>query len=600
MESKTIEVFSISAKTCTLKYYDQENGDTILADNKKYIIPIYQRPYSWGDVEIRKFLSSIVTSFWGNDGNIAKESMFIGTMQLSDKKNGSGQDIIDGQQRLTTFLILLKVLKHRFPNCEELKDINLDWLSTRVNNGTQQVLLNEFLSNNLVHNDDNNPYLKNAFIINKIIDKEVKDEEDNSLTFDIDKFVDHLLRNIYFVVIETHAGLSKTLQIFNTINTTGLDLNGADIFKIKMYEYLTSIKHLDESSFDEISKLYKKIDDFNKDMGSVKFTITNILNIYQYILIAKYNLPNILYSFGTDTFFERLFDTIFKINLWEHFKNNLDGIELSLKDIERIIDVRCEWQNDLINKNRLTVEDVCALNFIWLSRYGRYWILAFVFLYKFKDEGDSWNKMLLFIKQLSKLYIIYSVRFQKVINEVHTFTYSLINDIICKSSEEVINSINKKIFRNYRIGGDFEIVLTGDIANNTKVKNIICRLSAMLEEDFQTNDTGKIKSIENSLFESKIDIEHIQSYNDSDVNQKENIRTEWGDNINSIGNLMVLERNKNQYLSNSRYEVKIKEYPSSSFSIVKKQVEAYSEWDLAKCKERKEKEKEKIIKYIFS
>ena len=111
-ELKVANSFSINANTCTLKHNSQKNGDTIFGRNAKYVIPIYQRPYSWTDEQVRKFLSDIFSSYWGNEGNIVEEPMFIGTMQLSEKNGNNEQDIIDGQQRLTTFLVLLKILKH--------------------------------------------------------------------------------------------------------------------------------------------------------------------------------------------------------------------------------------------------------------------------------------------------------------------------------------------------------------------------------------------------------------------------------------------------------------------------------------------------------
>lgn len=73
------------------------------------------------------------------------------------------------------------------------------------------------------------------------------DNEGNQLaefSENIDSFVEYILNDILFVVIETVAGLSKTIQIFNTINTAGLDLNGDDLFKVRLYEYLHDIKTL--------------------------------------------------------------------------------------------------------------------------------------------------------------------------------------------------------------------------------------------------------------------------------------------------------------------------------------------------------------------
>ena len=374
--------FSIAAKTCTLKYNSQNNGDTIFSGDKRYVIPIYQRPYSWTEDQIRKFLSNIFSSYWDNEQKIIEEPMFIGTMQLTERKKQGEQDVIDGQQRLTTFLILLKILKHKFDDIEELKSIPLDWLSTKVNNGKQQIYLEETLNSDLTPNDETlNPYLKNAFLINEVFEEETRDDNGSPIALEVNRFIKHLLSNVYFVVIETKAGLSKTLQIFNAINTTGLDLNGGDIFKIRMYEYLRDKKNMNENAFDEVSKLYEIIDNSNSQVGYKLTDIKEILGIYQFILIAKYNLPVTLYSYSTDTFYERLFDTVFEINQWEHFKGNVKTIDLSVEEIVRVINVRCEWESNWFE----TAEDACSYTFIEWSRYSRYWILIPIFLYRFKD-----------------------------------------------------------------------------------------------------------------------------------------------------------------------------------------------------------------------
>lgn len=54
------------------------------------------------------------------------QTMFIGTMQLSELKKDNTQHIINGQQRITTFLILLKVLKSKYQHIRSLQNISLD------------------------------------------------------------------------------------------------------------------------------------------------------------------------------------------------------------------------------------------------------------------------------------------------------------------------------------------------------------------------------------------------------------------------------------------------------------------------------------------
>lgn len=596
--------FSINATTCTLKNNSQNNGDTILNGNKHYIIPIYQRPYSWTEEQIKKFISDIFRSFYGYDKKTPSEPMFIGTMQLSEKKfitaNKSSQNIIDGQQRLTTFLVLLKLLKIQFPENKELKNISLQWLETRVNNGEQNKYLQEFISSDNIEISNNainkNKYIQNASIIKEILDEELKDDKNEDVDFDLDSFLKHLLSNIYFVIIETKAGLSKTLQIFDAINTTGLDLNGGDIFKIRMYEYLTDKKKYGEKAFKEISNLYAEIDRQNNEYN-LHINITEILDIYKYVLIAKNNLPTVLYTYGTDTFFNRLFDTIFNINEWTNF-GNTKNIDLSLSDISQIIKIRYYWEK----MEYQTTEDACSMNFIWWSRYGRYAILIFVFMYHFKNEDNFEQKIFTFIKQLSKVFIIYSIRFQKSINEIHRFIYSLLQTIDKKSYLEVINEINQKIEDNKQHAlSHLSWYLTENLTQNRKRKDIVCRLSGMLEEDYE--NSKDINEIADKLFDWQnfpIDIEHIQSLNDENIEEREEIWKKWGDNINSIGNLMILERDKNRSISNKPYKSKIKEYKNSKYKIVKKQVDTYSEWSLEQSLERKEKELKKMLKYLFN
>ena len=62
---------------------------------------------------------------------------------------------------------------------------------------------------------------------------------------------------------------------------------------------------------------------------------------------------------------------------------------------------------------------------------------------------------------------------------------------------------------------------------------------------------------------------------------------------------MVLEQKINRSISNDPYHIKVKSYPTSSFNIVKNQVETFNEWNLQSCITRKEKEVNKIINYLF-
>jgi hypothetical protein len=592
--------FSINAGTYTLKHNSQNSKNIILNGVTNYVIPIYQRPYSWTEIQLKKFVNDIFASFWGYEQDKNAEPMFIGTMQLSELKKDNTQHIIDGQQRITTFLILLKVLKSKYLHIHSLQNISLDWLSTEVNNGEQQENLKELLAQNqIVGSNENslNKYIENAKLIDKLIDNQTDSEQ-----FEIERFIEHLFSNVYFVVIETKASLSKTLQIFDAINTTGLDLNAGDIFKIRMYEYL-NVNGENKKAFNEISALYEKIDLNNKTFKSEIANIQSILHIYQFFLIAKYNLPNVLYTYGTTTFFDRLFETLFNINQWEHFRNTLksNNLELKLNEIDSIIDLRYKWEDKWRNNTYSNVENAGLLHLWWWSRYGRFWILNFLVLNSLQNESDNYEKLEKFTKQLTKLYLIYSLLYQKSINEINgSFTNQLTKLIVNNSFNSVMQHIIDKINQHY----DWKKrrlteIISGDILYSAKVKNILCRLSALLEENTNSTEQNDIRALKKNLFWNALDIEHIQSYNDENIEERDKIKSEWGENLNSLGNLVVLEQNINCSINNVTSK-KLDGYKKSSLRIVNdKLTEQYSDWNLKKCIDRKDYEVNKIIKYLM-
>ena len=101
------------------------------------------------------------------------------------------------------------------------------------------------------------------------------------------------------------------------------------------------------------------------------------------------------------------------------------------------------------------------------------------------------------------------------------------------------------------------------------------------------------------IFHFPIDIEHIQSYNDENKEERDIIKETWGENLNSLGNLVVLEQKINRSISNSENK-KLENYKRSSYNIVNKTLaDQYDSWNLNKCLTRKSYEVSKICKYII-
>lgn len=93
------------------------------SSQKSFIIPVYQRAYSWSDEEWKIFLQDILEQIRGNN------NYFYGNLLLETIKKGVEYEVIDGQQRLTTLSIfmrsLISIIKERQEKEEEI-DIDVE------------------------------------------------------------------------------------------------------------------------------------------------------------------------------------------------------------------------------------------------------------------------------------------------------------------------------------------------------------------------------------------------------------------------------------------------------------------------------------------
>ena len=82
-----------------------------------YIVPDYQREFVWTDKEVQQLLNDIDEQV---DYGSSRE-YFVGTVLVSPSVDKNHYEVIDGQQRLTTFFLLLCALRHMFQGEEQLQ-----------------------------------------------------------------------------------------------------------------------------------------------------------------------------------------------------------------------------------------------------------------------------------------------------------------------------------------------------------------------------------------------------------------------------------------------------------------------------------------------
>ncbi|WP_154436200.1 DUF262 domain-containing protein [Helicobacter pylori] len=229
-----------------------------------YQIPIYQRPYQWTEENCEKLLDDLFSSY-----ECYKESdYFCGSLVLiaigiDSKTNATTYDIVDGQQRLSTFILLAKVLVTLYnkdlnttsrgllekslgdTDGEKRKRLIFNTIGLNAKDDFQDTLkffddLDASKGENSKSNDPSkgkNSYLKNAVCLKNYLEK--KEIED----------INHFIRWLYFKVIfikTTCSNISMALRIFSVLNARGLPLHAIDVFKVELLKKLAKEKDQEE------------------------------------------------------------------------------------------------------------------------------------------------------------------------------------------------------------------------------------------------------------------------------------------------------------------------------------------------------------------
>ncbi|MGL2823801.1 DUF262 domain-containing protein [Helicobacter pylori] len=241
---------SIKGEACQLK------GILATEFDSYYQIPDYQRPYQWTEKNCEKLLDDLFSSYEYYKGS----GYFCGSLVLivintDSETNAETYDIVDGQQRLSTFILLAKVLatlydKDLNPTSRELlekslgdidgeKRERLHFNAMGLNAKDDFVYALEHFNDSQASKNKNNKnnYLKNAICLkNYLKGKEIKD---------INDFIKWLYFKVVFIKT-TCPNVSMALRIFSVLNARGLPLHAIDVFKVELLKKLANKKDQEE------------------------------------------------------------------------------------------------------------------------------------------------------------------------------------------------------------------------------------------------------------------------------------------------------------------------------------------------------------------
>lgn len=416
---------------------EQKSILTIFSGNSQYVIPPYQRQYSWQEEQCAELLEDLKRAFLEN----SQEGYFLGNIIIaknSDSKNKL--EVIDGQQRLITLTLFIKVLLSHDKSNDDLK--KAIWLT---DSRTKEIVEQRLVTN--VFEDKDAKYLRDALEIDfeiynyRKIDKNENNFLKNICYFyneisefsknnTIQEFVDFILYEVTLLPIETedsdqNKAREKALKIFETINDRGMSLSDSDIFKAKLYSM--ALNELNQDVFIE------KWKDLDSECSNIDYKIDDIFKIYIHIIRGEKGIKSS--EIGLREFYTQSEHSPFEAKDYNEIVNNLFDIIYVVKFYKDII------QNTHINSN-------LSKWFQLVDRYTNQYPLMALFTFMYKNSTNNHNALIDFSKNLVRFayaqgsttrikYKIYNI----IIDVMHGKEFSYIPQNIERSSFEYLGAL---------------------------------------------------------------------------------------------------------------------------------------------------------------
>lgn len=528
-----------------------------------FVIPEYQRPYSWSDDEIITLFEDLWEFSIERTHSDGAKNYFLGCV-VSYEENGERQ-IIDGQQRITSLFLLLRAVFSML----EKEDNKTD----EVNNFIQKIKPALWKENEMTGKEDRSKILLRSKVVtdsgNLILrnilesgeaDKNAKDnysknynklkelyiQKSQSSPNQIYHFVLALLN--YSILLPITADDQETaLTIFNTLNNRGLPLSDADIFKSYIY------KKLDDIGKKAFINKWKKLE---TDAEKVNESIQSLFYYNMFYMRArekddKSTTPGVR-KYYLDKNKNRLTPEVIdnltvNLQLWKviNGREAVDGEEWSQNmDIRKILDCLSSYTNE----------------------FWKYPVSIF-----FMEHKDKANFEEIFLKFLRKLYVMLLTRYLEVP------TINAVKVDILKLNVQIINNSHPDFYAGFEEKKlEDEYAVNAEKARTDKLiiaphKNMVRMLLKVLayQENTQTDLLPGYWEIEH-IFPQTWDSKYY-TLNEEEANEK----------LEHLGNKLPLEKKLNISASNNYFAKKKDRYKDSKIVIIKKLGDStLDEWNL--------------------
>ncbi|ABG86030.1 DUF262 domain-containing HNH endonuclease family protein [Clostridium perfringens] len=553
----------------------------LLSNKFLFEIPDYQRAYSWTKENLKQLVEDIWESVELNKARGNKEfdqyePYFLGSIVLCSKEykdDGCGiYDVIDGQQRLTSIIMLIAAIRDLIDN-EEYKKVLSDLIYQKPNvlmgikesirvkaRGKEEEFFKKYILTNggteLVKDldmEELSEAKQNMVNAIEVFRDSFFNENGELLEEKLNEFIVYLLQKVVLVVITTES-FTSAFRLFNVINARGLPLTDSDLLKSENLRVMNP----------EIRKEYTDIwESHEQDLGKEKLD-----QIIGFMRTMK--LKNKVEESVYEEFSKKIFRNEPEY-LGVNFVNHLTAVK-ALYDkyiidgnLEGVSEEEKSYYKNLINIMRefLPYDD-------WMAAVIR-------FAEKFNDD----KLVLEFVKVLEKRLVIDWVNGNSFADRLNR-VYGILEVIEEKDSLEEIKEAPVFLYDLERTTAYFENALN-DIDFYSKGRMMIPKyIFVRLDMEKRANEVLD--------YSDKIMIEHVLPRNAKEAYWKDNFSADQRRNwANKFGNLVIITGAKNTRANNKPFAEKVEQYLSkkSDFAITKEVLEL-SDWNMDSLKDRHE------------
>lgn len=561
-------------------------------------IPSYQRGYAWQERQLK--------DFWNDLEHVSKlgdKFHYMHSLTLRELENefeSSTFEIIDGQQRLATSLILLGLLAKTTQNKDKKYSfINLEPILSYKYYGLSEAF------RAITEEEKDLKAFKTSFYAKNLIDAYAffKEKISNTPIETLEKMFDALIKKMLFSVVGLNDNRIDPFSSFETINNRGKDLSTLELFKNRLHFVAHKIcdgkklEKLQQEINNTYTLIYHDLRHFKDDHleGFLKHFVAYYYgekgDFKKRLLEMEFNAHK-RYTDNTnfDDEYERIDDLLFYLSYSSKVWNFLHTLDE--KSIALIVDDNKKLEIEITPKMRNLLEKMRRLNALSDNAF----LPLLLSLLTIQRVGKSANEQPYTTQELEGLlkylerfgFLIYGVAgkntaknewIELAFEAFRAFRYGEENIVI-----EDLPTLEKNFFKGEHSGLELLEEYIHSKKNTEKWYQWGKALNYLLYEyELHHNPETTLN------FDSSIEsIEHILPQKpDQGYSAKEK---SWAKNphiVHALGNLLLIPKNANSSLSNKPFEEKRKEYLKGSYS--EKEVAKNASFGVAQIKERSEK-----------